>query len=159
MFGKLQHADDKKLSTQLITVTRNSPFTLELQELQIYINSQLSTVRSTMKDIYLTKQGWSGQLDHTLHSVTETARDCPRHKCSPTPRINMIWNGIELSESQWLRVWFKRNSNLVSISVLFWHNWSSFLSCHLLIEISRRINASPLESDTGRGGHYRAFLD
>lgn len=61
--------------------------------------------------------------------------------------------------SQWLKVWLKRHSNLVSISVLFWHNWSRFLSCHLLIEFSRRINASPLERDTGRGGHYRAFLD
>lgn len=49
--------------------------------------------------------------------------------------------------------------NLFSISLLFWHNWSRFLSCHLLIEFSRRINASPLERDTSSGGHYRAFLD
>lgn len=38
-------------------------------------------------------------------------------------------------------------------------NGTGFLSCHLLIEFSRRINASPLERDAGRGGHYRAFTD
>lgn len=36
----------------------------------------------------------------------------------------------------------------------------AFSAVILLIEFSsRRINASPLERDTGRGGHYRAFLD
>lgn len=74
---------------------------------------------------------------------------------------NLTWFEMVLSgnESQWLKAWLKHHSNLVSNSILFWHNWSSFLSCHLLIEFSRRINASPLERDTGRGGHYRAFLD
>ncbi len=79
----------------------------------------------------------------------------------PDSLPELIWFEMVASgtENQWLKVWVKRRSNLVSISVLFWHNWSSFLSCHLLIEFSRRINASPLERDTCRGGHYRAFLD
>lgn len=139
-----------------------SPCTLKIQELQIRINEKKDTsccVTDCDRDLFhKTGLKWSARSH-----IAQCYRNCYRlrHNCSITLRTNVFLSGIENNgkESQWLKVRLKHCSNLVSISVLFWHNWSSFLSCHLLIEFSRRINASPLERDTGRGGHYRAFLD
>lgn len=128
-----------------------------------------------------TADDWDSNKRETHHKAFSTVVNCGRRRfvilithCTVlqkllclleaqlffTPRGNVITNVLRtMARRAESAVKAKHSSSLVLISVLFWHNWRSFLSCHLLIEFSRRINASSLERDTDRGGHYEAFSD
>lgn len=150
MFGKLLHADDWTVRKQLNHSERKrAPSHLNYRSYRLTWTKTLQTSSVSVEH----GVGLSERLKWLHHdmSYTKDRRDGIFYGMGSTAE-----NG---KTGQWLKLWLKHRSNLISISVLFWHNWNSFHSCHLLIEFSSRISASPPERGTVRGGHYGAFLD